>query len=136
MEPGLPLARGSVKEPPDFSSLADQVIVTFRYTCTEGESTKAEACRSCPDGTQAQPANCNKKSCGLKKGPEYNVTGAIAGGSSFHWSATFLNDNTHDPKCCEVRQLISWNHVPIPTATRPWPACRITTTKRPAKPMV
>jgi RHS repeat-associated protein len=65
-----------------------------------------------PDGTQAQ-APC-KKSCGLKTGPEYNVTGAIAGGSSFHWSATFLNDNTHDPKCCEVRQLISWNHVPFP----------------------
>jgi RHS repeat-associated protein len=55
-----------------------------------------------------------KKSCGLKKPPEYNVSGTIRGGTSFSWSAEFLNDDTHDPKCCEVRQLLWWNNVAGP----------------------
>ncbi len=53
-----------------------------------------------------------RKSCGIKKGPEYNVSGSVSGGTAFFWSATFLDDATHDPKCCEARQLISWNNIP------------------------
>jgi RHS repeat-associated protein len=49
------------------------------------------------------------KSCGIEQAPEYDVNGAAPGGTTFHWSAKFKNDATHDPKCCEVRQLISWN---------------------------
>jgi RHS repeat-associated protein len=60
--------------------------------------------------------------CGLKKGPEYyiHVAGRFfsasfyIGGSTepngtlFRWHAEFLNDATHKPECCEVRQEISW----------------------------
>ena len=53
-----------------------------------------------------------KKSCGIKKGPEYNVSGTIDGGTAstagFTSHAEFLNDDEHSPSCCEVRQLISW----------------------------
>ena len=51
-----------------------------------------------------------QKKCGIKKAPEYGVSGAVPGGTTFAWGAEFLNDATHDPKCCEVRQLISWNN--------------------------
>jgi RHS repeat-associated protein len=50
-----------------------------------------------------------KKSCGLKTAPEYDAAGSVPGGTAFHWKAEFLNDATHDPKCCEVRQYISWD---------------------------
>ena len=52
------------------------------------------------------------KSCGLKRPPAYDVAGTVPGGTTFHWHAEFLNDDTHDPKCCEVRQLVSWNNGP------------------------
>jgi len=52
------------------------------------------------------------KSCGIKKAPEYDVQGTVPKGTTFNWSAEFLNDANHDPTCCEVRQLINWN--------RPW----------------
>lgn len=62
----------------------------------------------------ADPAGqqkCNK-SCGIKKGPEYNVSGTISGSAAsrtgFTFHAEFLNDDDHSPSCCEVRQLISW----------------------------
>lgn len=69
--------------------------------------------------------------CGLKRGPEYFLTGAWGGGSvniggssipsgtKFHWHAEFLNDATHKPECCEVRQLISWNRGPFGPNTVP-----------------
>jgi RHS repeat-associated protein len=69
--------------------------------------------------------------CGLKTGPEYYVSTVWGGGSvgiggtsvpkgtKFHWHAEFLNDATHDPKCCEVRQLISWNRGPFGQNTVP-----------------
>jgi RHS repeat-associated protein len=56
-----------------------------------------------PEGLQS----C--KTCGIKKAPEYDVSGAVPPGTTFHWQAEFLNDSTHDPNCCEVRQDISWN---------------------------
>ena len=49
-----------------------------------------------------------KKKCGIKKGPEYDVTGTVPGGTALHWHAEFLSDDEHSPACCEVRQLISW----------------------------
>jgi RHS repeat-associated protein len=49
-----------------------------------------------------------KKACGIKKGPEYNVSGTVPGGTGFTFHAEFLNDDEHSPSCCEVRQLISW----------------------------
>jgi uncharacterized protein RhaS with RHS repeats len=55
----------------------------------------------------------NKK-CGLKKAPEYGVSGTVPGGTAFGWGAEFLNDATHDPKCCEVRQMVSWDRGPAP----------------------
>ncbi|HEU4890865.1 MAG TPA: RHS repeat-associated core domain-containing protein [Vicinamibacterales bacterium] len=69
---------------------------------------------------------CAAKSCGIKTAPEYNVSGTIAGGTPFTWKASFLNDATHDPACCEVRQLISWDkntptppHSGFPNSTQP-----------------
>jgi RHS repeat-associated protein len=55
--------------------------------------------------------------CGIKTPPEYNVAGPVHAhllengnmGYYFSWHASFLNDDTHKPSCCEVRQLISWN---------------------------
>jgi RHS repeat-associated protein len=54
------------------------------------------------------PTGLKCKTCGLKQGPEYSVTGTVAAGTQFTWHAEFLNDKTHDPACCEVRQLTSW----------------------------
>lgn len=68
------------------------------------------------------------KKCGLKQAPYYGIdfgTGIIwgqstlSGGQRFFWRAEFLNDATHDPKCCEVRQLISWNKPPFGPNTVP-----------------
>ena len=42
-------------------------------------------------------------------------------GTKFHWHAEFLNDATHKPECCEVRQLISWNRGPFGPNTVPHP---------------
>jgi RHS repeat-associated protein len=50
------------------------------------------------------------KSCGLKVAPEYK-DGTLVGKTGFHWHAEFLNDDTYDPKCCEVRQYVSWNQL-------------------------
>ena len=55
------------------------------------------------------PQGLCPKSCGLKKAPEYDIQGTVKGPTPFSWSAEFLNDAIHDPKCCEVRQSISWN---------------------------
>ena len=52
---------------------------------------------------------CDKKICGLKKAPEYDQSGEVFRGTEFNWDAEFLNDERHDPKCCEVRQHIYWN---------------------------
>jgi YD repeat-containing protein len=60
-----------------------------------------------------------KKSCGIKRAPEYNVSGTVTGGTTFRWRATFLNDDLHDPKACEVRQHISWNIPPFGGTTVP-----------------
>jgi len=71
--------------------------------------------------------------CGIKKGPEYYISshwagsvcvggGSVSGGTKFYWHAEFLNDATHDPKCCEVRQLVSWNRGPLGPNTVPFPA--------------
>jgi hypothetical protein len=54
------------------------------------------------------------KSCGLKKAPEYGPVTHLPYEFRFGWGAEFLNDATHDPKCCEVRQLISWSNGPRP----------------------
>jgi RHS repeat-associated protein len=70
-------------------------------------------------------------SCGVKRGPEYFVVGgwgggsvnvgggSVSGGTKFYFHAEFLKDATHDPKCCEVRQLISWNKAPFGGNTVP-----------------
>jgi uncharacterized protein RhaS with RHS repeats len=58
-------------------------------------------------------------SCGIKRGPEYNVQGAIPRNTTFSWSAEFLNDATHAPTCCEVRQLINWNRPSSPGQPAP-----------------
>jgi RHS repeat-associated protein len=45
----------------------------------------------------ADPAGqqkCNK-SCGIKQGPEYSVSGTVPGGTEFTFHAEFLNDETH-----------------------------------------
>ena len=74
--------------------------------------------------------------CGIKEGPEYFVHvgfhmiggnfniggGSISAGTRFYWHAEFLNDATHDPKCCEVRQLVSWNRGPLGPNTVPFAA--------------
>jgi len=61
-----------------------------------------------------------KKSCGVKKGPEYGPSGTIPGGTSFAFGAEFLNDSDHSPSCCEVRQFILWNQ-----ALKTFRRCRI-----------
>jgi RHS repeat-associated protein len=48
------------------------------------------------------------KSCGLVEGPGYSVSGQVPGGTPFSWHAIFMNDETHDPACCEVRQFFTW----------------------------
>ena len=60
-----------------------------------------------PYGYQTQKC---KKSCGLSRPPAYNVSRTVPGGTSFSWNAQFMNDDAHDPKCCEVRQYVSWDH--------------------------
>src|SRR5947209_1311570 len=54
-----------------------------------------------------------KKCCGVEKGPEYVPSGTVKGGTWFSWYAKFKNDDTHDPKCCEVHQEIKSNVFPI-----------------------
>jgi len=54
------------------------------------------------------------KKCGLKVAPEYDKGPVIPGGSEFSWHATFLNDGTHEPTCCEVHQMVSWSNGPAP----------------------
>jgi RHS repeat-associated protein len=54
------------------------------------------------------------KKCGLKKAPEYDKGPVITGGTEFSWGATFLNDSTHKPTCCEVHQMVSWSNGPAP----------------------
>jgi len=53
--------------------------------------------------------------CGLKTAPQYDKFPSVRGGTVFSWHASFLNDATHKPDCCEVRQMISWNHGPAPS---------------------
>jgi hypothetical protein len=47
------------------------------------------------------------------------VSGSIPQHTTFRWSAEFLNDATHDPTCCEVRQLIYWNRKLSPSQSAP-----------------
>jgi RHS repeat-associated protein len=53
--------------------------------------------------------------CGLKVAPEYDKGPSVPGRTTFSWHATFMNDETHKPTCCEVRQMTSWNG-----AAPPW----------------
>ena len=53
--------------------------------------------------------------CGLKTAPQYDKLPSVRGGTVFSWHASFLNDANHKPDCCEVRQMISWNHGPAPS---------------------
>lgn len=62
---------------------------------------------------------CKGKSCGVKNGPAYNVVGPITGGSTFTFHASFLNDDTHDPECCEVRQYTWWSRRPFGPKSAP-----------------
>jgi RHS repeat-associated protein len=52
---------------------------------------------------------CDKKICGLKKGPEFDHSGEVLANTRISVEAEFLNDEKHDPMCCEVRQHILWN---------------------------
>jgi RHS repeat-associated protein len=65
------------------------------------------------------PLGLCDKICGIKKGPEYNVSGTVPAGTTLTFHADFLNDATHDPKCCEVRQLVSWQKGPGPNWFKP-----------------
>jgi hypothetical protein len=65
------------------------------------------------------PLGLCDKTCGIKKGPEYNVSGTVPAGTTLRFHAEFLNDATHDPKCCEVRQLVSWQKGPGPSWFKP-----------------
>ena len=67
----------------------------------------------------SDPLGLCGKSCGLKKGPEYNVSGSIPQNTPFSWHAEFLNDAEHDPQCCEVRQLLNWNKPPVAGQSAP-----------------
>jgi RHS repeat-associated protein len=49
-----------------------------------------------------------KKSCGVKK-LGYDKTGTVPNNTKIHMHAEFLNDETHDPNCCEIRQFVFWN---------------------------
>ncbi len=49
-------------------------------------------------------------SCGIIKGPEYDQSGKIPGGTWFTWSAKFMDDAEHKPYCCEVHQEIMWKN--------------------------
>ena len=59
-----------------------------------------------------------KKRCGVKK-LGYDVTGTVSRNTVIHMHAEFMNDETHDPTCCEVRQLISWNQAVTPQQSAP-----------------
>jgi RHS repeat-associated protein len=58
------------------------------------------------------------KSCGIKSFSGYTtragqpIRGAAQAGTSFYWHAEFLNDATHDPACCEIRQYFSFQNGP------------------------
>jgi uncharacterized protein RhaS with RHS repeats len=54
------------------------------------------------------PSGLCSRTCGLKEGPAYSVTGQVKGGTPFSRHAIFMNDENHDPACCEVRQYVSW----------------------------
>jgi len=77
--------------------------------CSQGNGTSMGS--SLPPCTPPPPP-CK---CGLKTAPEYNKGPSIRGGTEFEWHATFLNDNTHKPTCCEVRQMTSWSNGPAPS---------------------
>jgi RHS repeat-associated protein len=59
-----------------------------------------------------------KKSCGVKK-LGYDVTGTVPRNTRMNMHAEFMNDDTHDPKCCEVKQMISWNQAIAPGMPAP-----------------
>jgi RHS repeat-associated protein len=59
-----------------------------------------------------------KKSCGVKSGPHFSLSeggpplaknATVPGMTSLYKHAEFMNDETHDPSCCEVRQYFSQN---------------------------
>jgi uncharacterized protein RhaS with RHS repeats len=49
------------------------------------------------------------KICGLKKSPEFDHTGEILAETKISVEAEFLDDEIHDPKCCEVRHHALFN---------------------------
>jgi RHS repeat-associated protein len=58
------------------------------------------------------------KSCGLVQA-SYNVSGMVKPFDTFGWSAQFMNDEKHDPNCCEVRQQIWFDKGPMTTGFKP-----------------
>ncbi len=64
----------------------------------------------------ADPSGLCPKKCGIKKAPEYDKQGVIPSETEFKGHAELLGDDTHDPKCCEVRQEIKWTGGPAPHA--------------------
>jgi RHS repeat-associated protein len=81
--------------------------------CSQGNGTSMG--NSLPPCTPPPPP-CK---CGLKTPPEYDKGPVIPGGTEFSWRATFLNDSTHKPTCCEVRQMVQWDRGPAPPQFRP-----------------
>jgi RHS repeat-associated protein len=59
------------------------------------------------------------KTCGIAQGATYNVSGRIKPGSSFAFSASFMNDETHDPNCCDVTQEVWFSRGPLPSGFKP-----------------
>jgi RHS repeat-associated protein len=63
------------------------------------------------------------KSCGIKSFSGYTtragqpIRGTAQAGASFYWHAEFLNDATHDPACCEIRQYFSFQNGPPQNAS-------------------
>ncbi len=68
-------------------------------------------------------SGCGRK-CGIKQEPAYKIYDAQYG-LPFTWHAEFLEDAYHDPKCCEVRQEVSWTgekprHFPSTAQPNTW----------------
>jgi RHS repeat-associated protein len=74
-----------------------------------GRLTGVAACFGGGDGPSGPPKPRPNCECGIQNAPQYDKSGGIRAGTAFHWSADFLNDATHDPTCCEVRQYLKWN---------------------------
>jgi RHS repeat-associated protein len=71
--------------------------------------------------TNDDPAGLSSRNCacGLTRAPEYVPGGTVRPGTTIRWHAEFLNDATHKPECCEVRQNIAWNRGGRPSGFPP-----------------